>query len=420
MTHFGMICPTATGHLNTMTALGRELKKRGHRVTMLGMADGEPNANAADLEFRAISEDELPLGTIAKFYEQLGRLNGLAALRYTTSLSQKTTGLFLRDAPPVIQDAGIEALIIDECLFGGSTVAEVVNIPFVTAASALVNGFDYSIPPFFTTWQYSPAWWARLRNGLGYELMLSFGKPIRQVISQFRRERNLSPCTNINDFYSVSKLAIISQQVAEFEYPRPNLTGLLHFTGPHIDSTSRPFIDFPFEKLSGQPLIYASMGTLQNRLHKIFYHIAESCIGLDAQLVLALGGGLESQDLPKLPGNPIVVKYAPQLELLQKASLTVCHAGTNTVLESLFYGVPLVTIPITNDQPGVATRIVWSGVGKFISTSRLTSFRLRQAIEEVLIKPSYKENALRLKMAMDKAGGVRRAIDIIEDVILKS
>ncbi|MGH1397542.1 MAG: glycosyltransferase, partial [Trichormus sp.] len=133
-----------------------------------------------------------------------------------------------------------------------------------------------------------------------------------------------------------------------------------------------------------------------------------------------LGGGLESQDLPKLPGNPIVVKYAPQLELLQKASLTVCHAGTNTVLESLFYGVPLVTIPITNDQPGVATRIVWSGVGKFISTSRLTSFRLRQAIEEVLIKPSYKENALRLKMAMDKAGGVRRAIDIIEDVILKS
>jgi MGT family glycosyltransferase len=421
MTHFGTICPTATGHLNTMTALGRELKKRGHRVTVLGMADAEPNAKAAGLEFRPISGDDLPVGTTAKFYEELGKLNGLAALRYTTSLSEQTTALFLRDAPQVIQDAGIEALIIDECIFGGSTVVDFLNIPFVTVCSALVNGFDYSIPPYFKTWQYNPAWWARLRNRAGYELMLlSFSKPIRQVISKFRREWNLPPCTNINDFYSVSKLAIISQQVAEFEYPRPNLTGLLHFTGPHFDATARKSVDFPFEKLNGQPLIYASMGTLQNRLHNIFHHIAESCVGLDAQLVLALGGGLEPQDLPNLPGNPIVVKYAPQLELLQKASLTICHAGTNTVLESLFYGVPLVTIPITNDQPGVAARIVWSGTGKFISTSRLTTPRLRQAIEEVLTQPSYKNNALRLKTAMNQAGGVGRAVDIIEEVILKN
>lgn len=31
MTHFGIICPTSPGHLNPMTALGRELKRRGHR-----------------------------------------------------------------------------------------------------------------------------------------------------------------------------------------------------------------------------------------------------------------------------------------------------------------------------------------------------------------------------------------------------
>ena len=105
MTNFGTICPTATGHLNTMTALGRELKKRGHRVTVLGMPDAEINAKTAGLEFRAISGDEFPIGTTAKFYEQLGKLNGLAALRYTTSLSEKTTALFVRDAPQFIKDA---------------------------------------------------------------------------------------------------------------------------------------------------------------------------------------------------------------------------------------------------------------------------------------------------------------------------
>ncbi|MFB2768748.1 glycosyltransferase [Pelatocladus sp. BLCC-F211] len=417
MIHFGTICPTATGHLNSMTALGRELKRRGHRVTVLGMPDAETYAQAAGLEFRAISASEFPVGTTAKFYERLGKLNGLAALRYTTSLSQKTTALFLQDAPQVIKEARIEVLIIDECLFGGSSVADFSNIPFVTACSALVNGFDNCIPPVFTTWKYNPTWWARIRNGAGYQVMLNSAKPIHEIISECRRQWKLPACSNINDFYSVSKLAIVSQQPAEFEYPRPNLTGLLHFTGPHFDHTARKPVDFPFEKLNGQPLIYASMGTLQNRLNHIFYKIAEACVELDAQLVISLGGGLEPEALPNLPGKPLVVKYAPQLELLQKASLTITHAGLNTTLESLSNGVPLVAIPITNDQPGVAARIAWTGVGKFISTSNLTTARLRQTIQEVLTQNSYQQNALRLQTAIKQAGGVTRAVDIIEEVV---
>jgi len=46
-------------------------------------------------------------------------------------------------------------------------------------------------------------------------------------------------------------------------------------------------------------------------------------------------------------GSPLVVEYAPQLELLAKARLTITHAGLNTVLDSLSNGVPLVAIPIT-------------------------------------------------------------------------
>ncbi|TRV45989.1 MAG: glycosyl transferase family 1 [Microcystis panniformis Mp_MB_F_20051200_S9] len=417
MTHFGSICPAATGHLNTMNTLGRELQRRGHRVTVLGMPDAEANAKVAGLEFRAISPVDFPVGTTAKFYEDLGKLTGLAALRYTICLSEKTTASFLLNAPQVIKDAGIEALIIDECIYGGSTVADFLKIPFVTASSALVNGFDNTIPPAFTTWKYNPAWWARLRNRLGYGVISRFSQPIYKVISAYRQKYGMPACRNINDYYSVSKLAIISQQPAEFEYPRHDLNGILHFTGPHFDSTGRKTIDFPYEKLNDKPLIYASMGTLQNRLTHIFYKIAEACVGLDAQLVIALGGGLETQALPNLPGNPIVVKYAPQLELLQKASLTICHSGTNTVLESLFYGVPIVAIPIANDQGGVATRIAWSGVGKFITPSSLTTDRLRRAIQEVLTQPSYQENALRLKTAIQKAGGVPRAVDIIEEVI---
>jgi zeaxanthin glucosyltransferase len=417
MTHFGAICPAATGHLNTMTALGRELIKRGHRVTYLGMADAEPHVKAAGLEFRSISASEYPPGTMAKLHERLGELSGLAALQYTTNLSVKTTTFFLQDAPLVIKEAGIEALIFDEGIFGGSTLADFLNIPFVTVCSALVNGFEDSIPPHFTSWKYNPNLWGRLRNRAGYAVLMAFSKPIRNIVSQYRRQWNLPPCSHINDYYSFSKLAIISQQPAEFEYPRHEFANILHFTGPHSDSAARKPVDFPFEKLNGRPLIYASMGTLQNRLQHIFYQIAEACVGLDAQLVISLGGGLEPDALPNLPGDPLVVKYAPQLELLQKASLTISHAGVNTVLESLSYGVPSVVIPIANDHPGIAGRIAWTGVGEFIPFSRLNTTRLREVIQKVLTQASYKQNAVRLQTAIRQAGGVPRAVDIIEQAI---
>ena len=100
--------------------------------------------------------------------------------------------------------------------------------------------------------------------------------------------------------------------------------------------------------------------------------ILTACEGLDAQLVLSLGGNMDPAGFLGRAGNPIVVKFAPQLELLEQAALCITHAGLNTALESLAWGVPMVAIPITNDQPGVAARITWCGVGEFVTPRRLT------------------------------------------------
>ncbi len=159
------------------------------------------------------------------------------------------------------------------------------------------------------------------------------------------------------------------------------------------------------------------MGTLQNRLKYVFSYIAEACTGLDAQLVISLGGALEPEAIGNLPGNPLVVKYAPQLELLQKASLTITHSGLNTTLESLNNKVPMVAIPVTNDQPGVAARTAWSGAGEAIALKKLSVAKLRESIKRVLTSDSYKQNALKLQTAIRNGGGVKRAADIIEKAV---
>lgn len=358
MTHFGITCPTANGHLNPMTALGRELQRRGHRVTVFGILDAEPNVSAAGLEFWAISESEFPAGTMAKLFTELGKKNGLDAFRYTVSLFKESTKLLLQDLPPAIKKAGVEAMLVDETTSAGGSVAEYLDIPFVTVCCALVLYEENDVPPFFTTWNYNPAWWARLRNQVGLSVLRRIAQPITNVIHEYRRQWNLPLYSSSNELYS--KLAILCQQPAEFEFPRQYLPQWFHFTGPYYDVTGRQRVDFPYEKLTEQPLVYASMGTVQNRLQYTFSSIAEACETLGVQLVISLGGALDPNVLPRLPGKPLVVKYAPQLELLKKTSLTITHAGMNTTLESLSNGIPMVAIPIANDQPGVAARIAWT------------------------------------------------------------
>ena len=415
MTHFGIICPATSGHLNTMLPLGKELQKRGHRVTLLGRLDAKPQTLAAGLEFRAIGESEFPNGAVTESLAKLGQLSGRAALKYLVNTLKTSASVLLRDAPAVIKEAGIEALLVDQVTPEGGSLADGLGIPFITICSAVVLNQEENIPPYITTWGYNPTWSGRLRNRIGYKLLRSIIKPITEVINQHRQELNLRPHANYNERYS--QLAQISQQPAELEFPRQNLPPHFHFTGPYHSSTGREVPAFPFDKLNGKPLIYASLGTIQNRLLAVFKTIAEACNGLDAQLVISLGGSASPDVLQGLPGNPLVVGFAPQLELLQKANLTITHAGLNTTLESLNNGVPMVAIPIANDQPGVSARIAWAGCGEVVPLKRVNVTRLRTAITKVLTEDSYTKNALRLQEAIQQAGGVTRAADIIEQAI---
>jgi MGT family glycosyltransferase len=346
----------------------------------------------------------------------MGKLSGLNALQYNLKNVPKTSAVMLREAPPTIKKAGVEFLLVDQYSIEGGTVADILNIPFITICSGLMLNREPNIPPIVTTWQYSPTWKGRLRNQIGYRLLNLLTKPIRKTIAQSRKEWKLPLYSHPNDYYS--KLAQVSQQPPEFDFPRQNLPPHFHFTGPYHNPALRKPVSFPYEQLTGKPLIYASMGTIQNRLLEVFQTIASACEGLDAQLVIDLGGGATPESLPNLPGNPIVVGYAPQLELLQKATLTITHAGMNTTLESLSNGVPMVAIPVANDQPGVAARIAYTGVGEVVSLKELSVAKTRSAIQKVLTQESYKQRAVEMQGAIARSGGVKRAADIIEQVVL--
>ena len=156
------------------------------------------------------------------------------------------------------------------------------------------------------------------------------------------------------------------------------------------------------------------MGTVRNTSPTVFQQIARACDGLPVQLVISLGGGIEPEALGPLPGRPIVVHYAPQLELLRRATVTVAHGGLNTTLESLAQDVPLVVLPVTDDQPGVGARVARAGAGCVIGRRRLTVRRLRRALREVTTDPRYRAAARRIGDELRSVNGPQRAAAIID------
>lgn len=98
-------------------------------------------------------------------------------------------------------------------------------------------------------------------------------------------------------------------------------------------------MDLPWERLTGEPLIYASMGTILNGRVDVFQTIVAALLkNKDLQLVLSIGDQIDPRQIGPVPKNAIIVKRAPQLELLKQASVCITHAGLNTVLEFLAQG----------------------------------------------------------------------------------
>jgi UDP:flavonoid glycosyltransferase YjiC (YdhE family) len=176
------------------------------------------------------------------------------------------------------------------------------------------------------------------------------------VVNEQRRSWNLSEYTNLLED-SFSPLAQICQQPPIFEFPRPQAPVTLHLVGHLQDEHVSGEVTFSWEWLDDRLLIYASCGTLQNRLENVFRTIIEACARLDAQTVIALGkDALPPEVFGEVPENTILVPYAPQTELLRRADLCILHAGLNTTLDCLEVAVPMIAIPIASEQPGIAMR----------------------------------------------------------------
>ena len=414
MAHFAIICPPVSGHLDPLAAIGRALLRRGHQATVFHVRDLESKVRAHGLSFVSLGDKDFPGGTLPASVQKLSALKGSASMKFAIQCASAIAYSLLHDGPEAIRSAGIDALLVDQNEPAGGSIAEHLELPFMSVCTSLPLNREPAIPPPFVGWSYNSSLLGRLRNSAGYAVSNHFIEPIQKALNSYRAKWNLPLLKSSDD--SFSGRAQIAQMPREFDFPRKHLPNTFHYLGPWFDDHSAR-IPFPFEMLDGRPIIYGSIGTLQQEQSDMFRVMAEACMNLDAQLVLSLGHP-ESNEVRNLPGNPLVVNYAPQIEILKRAAVTITHSGMNTTQQSLYFGVPMVAIPLAHDQPAIAARLARTGAGLVIPPASLTVPRLRQALELVLPESSqYRAQALRLKAASSKAGGVDRAVELAEHLL---
>jgi zeaxanthin glucosyltransferase len=410
----GFLSMPLTGHLHPMTALGRKMQARGHEVTFFGLPDAARIVHSAGLDFVTFGEEEYPVGTTPAMYAHLATLKGEDVVRYSfQEMHPKRARITLEQLPEKLVRTGVEALVLDTIHFFAELVPMSMGIPYAHIWNVLHIDSSGATPPCLFGWDYEDTPVARARNMEAVKKMSSVFQPIQQVARYWAENHGLQIDWDTPNA-TTSKLAVITQTPKEFDFPDVPQAPAFHYAGPFHDDYGRERVAFPWKRLTGEPLIYASMGTLVNGLTDVFRMILKAAAVPGRQLVLSICSNIQMDDIGPIPASAIVVSRAPQLELLKRAELCITHAGINTTLESLALGVPMVAIPVGFDQPGIAARIVYHGVSKSIPVASMNKEDLSGAIQEVLGNPRYRDAARRFQRTIAESHGLDRAADELE------
>ncbi|SEJ94747.1 glycosyltransferase, MGT family [Paenibacillus polymyxa] len=144
-----------------------------------------------------------------------------------------------------------------------------------------------------------------------------------------------------------------------------------------------------------------------------FYKLCIEAFGnTDHTIVMSIGNRTQVSDLGEVPENFIVKNDVPQTDILQHTKLFITHGGMNSTHEGLYYGLPLIIIPQSADQPIIAGQVANMGAGIKLQMESLTANQLREAADHVLSLP-FKKAVAHIRESFQKTGGYHQAVNEI-------
>uniref|UniRef100_A0A915ES39 glucuronosyltransferase n=1 Tax=Ditylenchus dipsaci TaxID=166011 RepID=A0A915ES39_9BILA len=174
------------------------------------------------------------------------------------------------------------------------------------------------------------------------------------------------------------------------------LVGDAKFIGAHCgkpSQLSKEFLDF-VEDSKSKGTIYIAFGTAvpwdsaPEEIKTEFFDALDQLV--DYRIIFAYNGRFPDRSLPP---HLKLVKWAPQLEILQDTNTKVflTHGGLKSIKESLCTKTPMLVLPMFAEQSHNAKYVLKYGIGGVLNKYNLNKHNILEGLNKVLSNPKYSE-----------------------------
>ncbi|OKP80098.1 glycosyl transferase family 1 [Paenibacillus helianthi] len=381
------------GHINPTIGIVQELILRGEEVVYFCVEAFRERMEKTGASVRTFDDQKFIKAFISGGRDYLlERINGLLL----------TADIVIPSVLEQIEGEHFDYIIHDSMFGCGHLLAQILKLPAVNSCTSFAqtkDSFDNMLEPFFTN--------------VSTEISKPIYNKFQSLTAMIREKYEVEIHSPYEVFCNPAPLTIV-YTTREFQPGEEAFDQTYKFVGPSISSRfTQENLDLP--AIKGKNLIYISLGTVFNQAIDFYKLCFEAFKNTDHSIVMAIGNKVQISDLGDVPRNFIVKNYVPQTDVLQYAKLFITHGGMNSTVESLHYGVPLVVIPQSADQPVIARQVANIGAGIQLQMQNLTVNQLREAVDHVMGHSSFKKVAARLRESFGKAGGYYQAVDEILD-----
>lgn len=382
----------AHGHVNPTLPLVRELTAQGHAVTYFNTARFQDAIVSAGAEFAEYPNSEL-----------FNSLEAENPFELAFHLWAAADGIM-----PFLQNYvadGCDAIVHDSLCVWGRLLAKTTGLKSVcTVTTFAMNERIISDLTDFPLSVLKSAW-----QGRAYLL------PLWRLRDSTSRKYGVPAPSLASDISNPGDLNIVFTS-REFQPDSDALGPEYVFAGPSIASSTLP--DSESASSNQKERIYISLGTLRNNRLDFFAKCIQELGDLEVPVSISVGSRIDTSQLPPAPGHFHLSNFLPQIDILKNSRLFVTHGGMNSVNEGLYFGVPLLLFPQTEEQSMVARRVEKLGAGIILDESDLKStYRFREKVERLLSEESFRRTALRIGEGLKGSGGPRLAAAKIVELV---
>lgn len=389
----------AHGHTSPTIGLVKELVNAGHEIVYYSVPDYKDMILHAGAEFRDYNVGLTSAGLSSN-------MNPFHNLNLIYNEGMKIFDNLLVEFEQLKPDL----IIHDSVSFWGKCLAATLKIPAISSLTMFAMTPEL-LHADVSKWGY-------------YKFMFDMrvskhGRRFPGTIDRFTelQKRCGLPAAGYFDpieFYTSKENLNLVYVTEEWQPQREAFDESFCYIGPSITSRGNEE-DFTLPDKENKPLIYISLGTMLNKDLK-FYKMCFKALGnMDVKVILSLGKGFDPHQLKRVPKNFSLYSYVPQFKVLEQTDLFISQGGMNSVNESLYFSVPMIISPVTNEQKLNGKRTAEAGAG--IMINKLTAPLLKEAVETILDDPHYKKNSDKIAQNFKTAGGAKLAVEKIHDYL---